>query len=321
MKLSIIIPAYNAERFISNTLENLITQINKDALPCEIIVVNDGSSDNTQTICDSFCRIYSFVRLINQENKGESGARNTGIENSTGDYLYFLDCDDSLKNDSLKHFIDTIDANNGLDLYCFAYLSTANGKEKQIFSNAKLDALSFNREEFLKNYLAKYLPIHVCSCVVNKKLIEKYRLRFSLGVKIGADIEWLLNIGSVLDSAYFSNRICYVYQIRNDSIMQGYRTYSMAQYHSFEIRRDIVLSKKYQTMELAEFSNFWIENQLLSNIVYYFKSKFKDKTITENLCNDLELLKLPISDGNKKNKIAIKIARVLPLKFILRKLK
>ena len=269
--LSIVVPAYNAERFLRVLLNNLSSQIIQDDLPCEVIVVNDGSNDFTSAIGNEFATKFSFIRVIDQENKGESGARNTGIENARGDYIYFLDCDDSLKEGSLAHFLQCIKSNPDLDLYCFAYTSTENGLPSKNYKSPKLDSKVFNQELFLKAYLAKYLPIHVCSCVVRKKLIETHLLRFSVGLRIGADIEWLLNIGSVLECAYFSNRICYVYQIRNDSIMQGYKTYSPAQYHSFEIRRDIVLSDKYQTKELSKFSNFWIENQLLSNIAYYLR--------------------------------------------------
>lgn len=316
--LSVVIPAYNSERFMGSLLENLSSQIMNDALSCEVIVVNDGSSDSTRDICESYCQRYNFVRLINQENKGESGARNTGIENARGEYIYFLDSDDSLAGGSLNHFVQVIQANPDLDLYCFAYTSTRNGEQAKDYKNARLDNKKFDREQFLKNYLAKYLPIHVCSCVIKKKLIEKCLLRFSVGLKIGEDIEWLLNVGSVLGSAYFSNRICYIYQIRDDSIMQGYKTYSMAQYHSFEIRRDIVLSESYQSKKLAKYSNFWIENQLLSNIVYYLKSSVKDNEITNKLITDCYLFKLPIVCGNITNLIAIIAAKILPMRMIIR---
>ena len=324
MLLSIVIPAYNAEKFIEILLKNLTEQINFDTKiknDCEILVINDGSKDNTKEIVEKFETNFSYIRLINQENKGESGARNTGIENANGDYIYFLDCDDSLTKGSICHFIKTIEQNPDMDLYCFSYISTVNGNIRKKYVNKKINNKIWNRIDFLKNYLSKKLPIHVCSCIINKKLIEKCLLRFSVGLRIGEDIEWLLNVGSVIKSAYYSNRICYIYQIRNDSIMQGYKTYSQTQYHSFEIRRNIILSENYQTNELRKYSNFWIENQLLSNIVYYLKSDVKDKEITTALCKDCLLLKLPISKGNWKNSFMIHISKFLPLKFILRLLK
>ena len=316
--ISIVIPAYKAERFIGSLLKNISEQISKDALPCEVIVINDGSPDRTKEICESYSNSFNFISVINQENKGESGARNTGIEKSNGEYIYFLDSDDSIKEGSLKHFVKTIKNTPDIDFYCFAYTSTENGLPGKDYTNLKLDSKIFNQVDFLKAYLAKYLPIHVCSAVLKKEIIEQNLLRFSVGLRIGADIEWLLNVSSVIRSAYFSNRICYIYQIRNDSIMQGYKTYSQTQYHSFEIRRDIILSPKYQTKELKKYSNFWIENQLLSNIVYYLKSSVRDRTITNNLISDCSLLRRPVSKGAFKNKIAILIAKILPLKLIIK---
>lgn len=316
--ISIVIPAYKAEKFIGLLLENLSEQILKDKLPCEVIVVNDGSPDSTKDICELYSKKFDFVRLINQKNKGESGARNTGIENAQGEYIYFLDSDDSIKEGSLRHFVETIRKTPNIDFYCFAYTSTENGKPSKDYKNTDLDCMQFNRDQFQKAYLSKYLPIHVCSGVLKRQLIEQCLLRFSLGLKIGEDIEWLLNVGSVLNSAYFSNRICYIYQIRNDSIMQGYKTYSMTQYHSFEIRRDIVISDKYQTQILKKYANFWIENQLLSNVVYYMRSSVNDNEITKRLIKDCDLLRRPIKRGVFKNTIAILIAKMLPLKLILK---
>ena len=318
MKLSIVIPAYNAERFLPRLLDNLSLQIAKENLPCEIIVVNDGSQDCTSTIGNEFATKFSFIRVIDQENKGESGARNTGIENAQGEYVYFLDCDDSVKEGSISHFIRTMDKNPNLDLYCFAYTSTTNGMPSKDYTTPRLDSQVFNQSDFLKSYLAKYLPVNVCSCVVCKKLIDQYHLRFTLGMKIGADVEWLLNVGSIMQSAYFSNRVCFVYQIRDDSIMQGYKTYSLAQYHSFEVFRDIVLSTQYQSEELAKYSNFWIENMLLLNIMYYLRSSVQDNYITQRLIADCSLFNRPIAIGAFKNLIAVLIAKILPLKLILK---
>ena len=103
--------------------------------------------------------------------------------------------------------------------------------------------------------------------------------------------------------------------------MQGYATYSFSQYHSFEIRRDIILSDFYQNNVLRKFSNFWIENQLLSNIIYYLKSSLNEPEITKNLSDDCNLLKLPIKLGALKNTIAICIAKLIPIKFIIKKIK
>lgn len=321
MLLSIVVPAYNAEKFLSTLLLNLIDQCKKLKGLVEILIINDGSTDRTTEIVGDFCLQYPIIRLVSQENKGESGARNTGIENAHGEYIYFLDSDDSLHPGSISFFVEKIQENLGTDLICFAYTSTISGQVKDRYNCAKYANKCFQRNTFVEFFLKKHIPIHVCSNIIRRDFINKNSLRFHLGLKIGADIEWLLTVCSKIDTAVFFNRPCYIYQIRDDSVMQGYKTYSMLQYHSFEIRRDIIFNSFYQQNVIKHCSNFWIENQLLSNLVYYLKSKVKDKEITSLLVKDCELFKLPVSNGNKKNLVAIYVAKILPMKFILKLLK
>ncbi|GHV89476.1 hypothetical protein AGMMS50267_18360 [Spirochaetia bacterium] len=116
--ISIIIPAYNSARFIENTLTMLISQ---DLNDCEIIVVNDGSTDTTQSICETFVSQYPEMKLINQSNQGVSAARNTGINAAQGKYIYFFDSDDTLTTDTLSYFKKVIKNNASIDIYTFGY--------------------------------------------------------------------------------------------------------------------------------------------------------------------------------------------------------
>lgn len=316
MLLSIIVPAYNAERFIEKTLNMLINQGLENT---EVIIINDGSKDKTQEIVEQIACGNKAIKLIFQENKGESGARNTGIENSNGDYLYFLDCDDSLKKGSLDFFRKTILENPEKDMYAFGYISTEKGIEKE-YSNKNYSSKDFSRNDFIKLYLSKKINTHICSFITSKRLLNRIDVRFMQGLRIGADIDFILRLYPYLATIHYESRNCYIYQIRNDSIMQGYKKYSVDQYHSFEVRRDLCLNSFYQSIELRNYSNFWIENQLLSNIIYYLHSDFYDANITKKLIDDCNLLKRSIAGvkGTKKNKIAIEIAKLLPVKRIIK---
>jgi glycosyltransferase involved in cell wall biosynthesis len=95
IKVSVIIPVYNAELFLKDCIESLISQTLQE---CEFIFINDGSSDTSQQIIEKYQKTDDRIVLINQENKGISGARNTGIEVSKGAYIGFLDNDDYVKN-------------------------------------------------------------------------------------------------------------------------------------------------------------------------------------------------------------------------------
>ena len=89
--ISVIIPAYNVEKYINRCIESIIYQDYKNI---EVIIINDGSTDNTREICEQYIKQDKRIRLINTENRGAGSARNTGIENANGKYFSFIDADD-----------------------------------------------------------------------------------------------------------------------------------------------------------------------------------------------------------------------------------
>ena len=94
IKISIIVPLYNVEEYLEECLESIRNQTYTDI---EVILVNDGSTDGSKQICERFCQIDSRFRLINQENQGQSVARNRGFKESIGQYIMFVDSDDVIK--------------------------------------------------------------------------------------------------------------------------------------------------------------------------------------------------------------------------------
>ena len=89
--ISVIVPVYKVENYLGRCVESLLAQTYENI---EIILVDDGSPDNCPVMCDEYAKEYEKIRVIHQENKGLSGARNTGIDNAKGDYLAFVDSDD-----------------------------------------------------------------------------------------------------------------------------------------------------------------------------------------------------------------------------------
>ena len=98
-KVSIIVPAYNVEKYIAECLESLINQTYKNI---EIIVVNDGSKDNTLDIINYYARIDNRIKVINQENQGVSAARNIALKNVSSDFVMFVDSDDYIHSQMVQ---------------------------------------------------------------------------------------------------------------------------------------------------------------------------------------------------------------------------
>lgn len=103
-KVSIIIPVYNVEKYVGRCLESVMSQENIDDL--EIIVIDDGSTDNSGRICDDFAKKNLKFRVIHKSNQGISNARNLGLEIAKGEYIMFLDSDDYLEKGIVKNLLD-----------------------------------------------------------------------------------------------------------------------------------------------------------------------------------------------------------------------
>lgn len=103
-KVSIIVPVFQAEEFIDRCVESILKQ---DYHNIDIILINDGSTDKSSEICDEYARTYTNVKVIHQVNKGVSSARNAGIIASSGDYLMFVDSDDTIKSNAVSLLVNT----------------------------------------------------------------------------------------------------------------------------------------------------------------------------------------------------------------------
>lgn len=97
--ISVIVPVYNVERYLEECLNSIQNQTYNNI---EVILVNDGSTDNSAVICEKYCEQNNRFKLINQENQGQSAARNKGVEASTGEYIAFVDSDDIIQRNYLE---------------------------------------------------------------------------------------------------------------------------------------------------------------------------------------------------------------------------
>ena len=117
IKLSIIIPAYNAAKTLVRTVDSIVNQ-NYSNLNYEIIIINDGSTDNTVSVLNGISKLYKNVCIIHKENGGVSSARNAGLKVAQGDYIYFMDSDDTIHPELLE-IVDDFAEHFNADLVSF----------------------------------------------------------------------------------------------------------------------------------------------------------------------------------------------------------
>lgn len=135
-KISVIIPAYNAEAFIGETLKSTLFQTYKDF---EVVVVNDGSTDKTPQIVNEFAKNDKRIFLINKKNEGTASARNIGIEKARGELIAFLDSDDLWHCDKLAKQVSLLEKNSSLGIVsCLAVIINEEGKSQGLVSGRNL---------------------------------------------------------------------------------------------------------------------------------------------------------------------------------------
>ena len=113
MKLSVIIPVYNVQHTLERCLDSIISQPYPD---WEVILVDDGSKDNSPTICDHYAEAYSNIIVIHKENKGLSDARNVGVQHATGQYITFVDSDDYIDQSTFEEVMHILNEHPEYDM-------------------------------------------------------------------------------------------------------------------------------------------------------------------------------------------------------------
>lgn len=204
IKVSVIVPVYNGEKFIEECIKNVLNQTLEEF---ELIIINDGSTDNTLDICKRNSEIDKKIRIINQENKGVSSARNKGIEQSNGEYICFVDCDDKIEDNYLEELYNTCEENN-VKISCCTIESIDN--KGNIISSRfmedgyykKIDAL----DELFKFRGLNWGP---CGKLFHKSLI-KGNLKFP-NLHVYEDLSFVYKAIYSSEGIYFTNKCKYYY--------------------------------------------------------------------------------------------------------------
>lgn len=190
-KVSIIIPVYNAARHLEKCLNSVLNQTYDNI---EVVIVNDGSTDNSKEICELFAEKNKQIKLINQENSGPSVARNSGIKSSTGKYIQFVDSDDTIEKDMTQKYVDSI--NDEVELVICGYRSilieTGN---KKIAEKIPKHCGIIHINDFL-NIFGVYYENWLINSLWNKfytaDVIKKNNIGFDPDIRLGEDLLFTL---------------------------------------------------------------------------------------------------------------------------------
>ena len=210
---SVIIPAYNAEKSIIKCLNSFELSNDKYKNTLEIIVVNDGSSDKTESIATQYLKDFCNCKVISKKNGGVSSARNVGIGAAEGKYIYFCDSDDMVIRDTLDQMITTAD-NINCDIIIAQYLHNSNRGIVKGTDSFETNVL-LNREYIIKNVLSLFVlengPASLWNKLYRNKLITENGISFDECRSHGED--WAFNIDyfSIASNMYVIDKAVYNY--------------------------------------------------------------------------------------------------------------
>lgn len=207
-KISIIIPVYNVEKYILKTIESVINQTYYNT---EIILVDDGSTDNSSKICDEFSKRDNRICVIHQENQGLSAARNIGTNLATGDFVFYLDGDDYLENDALENLIALSD---NCDLVIGNYYYTYSDHE-DVADSQYLDKSVLNTDEAMYDLLIGKIQNFAWGKLIKSSIAKKQK--FPEG-KLFEDTYWAHLIVNDSTSVCVTNIPLLHYRQRDNSI-------------------------------------------------------------------------------------------------------
>ena len=255
-KISIIVPVYNVEKYLEKCLKSIISQTYKNL---EIIVVNDGSIDNSLEICKKFEKIDKRIKVIDKENGGLSDARNAGLKIATGDYIGFVDSDDYIAEDMFETLGKLLKEHNA-EISIVSYYEMMDNRLLDVQKDGTLDIM--NKEEAIKELLIdKKIQSYAWNKLFKKEIFEG--IIFPTG-KNFEDIATTLLLFEKADKIVRLEEPKYFYLRRNDSIVgiRNYKTY--LDYIEVIIDKYNYLKGKYPSIE--EYNEY----NLIINIIWVY---------------------------------------------------
>lgn len=265
MKLSIIIPCFNVALYIDKLLNILIEQSQNYNI--EIVTINDGSSDNTLSILNKYFTICNKIKVINQEkNMGVIYTRNTGLSHALGDYIWFIDGDDSIANNAIKIIFEELN-NKDYDVLNIGINEILADK---IIKTYSFHSSIYTGQEAFANY---HIPAYQVIRIIKRSFIVQHNIKYEL---IPEDEDFLLSVHRYAQSYKFIPNPLYYYIKRNNSHSKN--TIIHAEYYNgyFKILNKYSKNNKDMSTSFMEAIVYLCIRNIVLN---YNRVKEKDKNL------------------------------------------
>ena len=201
-KVSVIMPVYNREKKVKNAIESVLKQTYQNF---ELIIINDGSTDNTEEVCLSYAKKNDKIHYVKQNNAGPAIARNKGIETATGKYIMFIDSDDLYLENTMKLMVEEIE-NNYQCIICNMLYDNGRINQKEI-----IEREMENKPEFME-YLQKNRLFNSCTNKIYiTSIIKEYNIQFDSNFLNGEDYKFNIDYFDKINKAKTVSEALYIY--------------------------------------------------------------------------------------------------------------
>ena len=312
-KISVIVPVYNVEQYLERCVDSIINQTYTNL---EIILVNDGSTDNSGKLCDELAKKDERIRVIHKENGGLSDARNRGIDESESDLVGFIDSDDYIDSDMYEVLLKNLNDTDADLSMCALYDVYNNTPEAQV-TNKEIWKLS--SEQAIKMVMeAKILSVTAVNKLYRKSLFTD--LKFEVG-KIAEDAFIMIKLLDKCEKIVATNEKKYYYVHRENSITtQKFSTKFLNVIEAYEQNSNIILEKYPKLKDVAQTRMNWAYFYVLDRLL--LDDNYNDKELENKLISYLknhrkDILNDPLfTKGRKIGFIALLLSRNLYRKLI-----
>ena len=302
MKYSVIIPVYNVEKYINRCVKSILSHRYNDL---EIILIDNGSTDSSGSICDTYASEYSNISVYHIENHGVGAARNFGLSKARGEFIYFVDSDDYLVGNLFADFDDKLVSD--LDLAVFSYYNSFEEDltEKQRTEKSLPFKGNYDKDGFIKIFKELFLS-DMLYTVWNKIYRREFLLENNLSFEqyeLGEDVRFNLDIYRKVNKIYLSQDSYYVYVIgRKGSAMSGYNPKRL-QYQLQELKLVDKLLEDWH-LDNSNLDNNVKARILMSNIYNITKQKLpvnKKVKLVKEICKKQDIADFIKNDSSVLN--------------------
>lgn len=277
IQLSVIIPVYNTQEYLERCVNGVIA--NK-GINMEIILVDDGSTDASPSLCDNYSFKYDFIKAIHISNSGPATAKNRGLEIARGEYVAMIDSDDEPKHDMFERMINAAKKNDA-DIVCCNYLERYDDGSTRTFDYTN-ETTVLDHYHGVEHFLMKKKIYTQCwTKIYRRGMIEQFGVRNVEGLK--TDEDFIFNICSFVHAqkTCIIDSPLYIYSMRGTSLSKDYFNKDINAYINnrllrFDIVDKILRSYAKDNLKHAVFNRLFYSNELLGRIAL-FPSHFSDK--------------------------------------------